>query len=54
MIPGVGPPPGWHPLISGVPVTENSWWEKQPIFAALNTNKKDITLDLPPRRDGNC
>lgn len=33
-------------LISGVPVTENSWWEKQPIFAALNTNKKDITLDL--------
>ena len=33
-------------LISGAPVTENSWWEKQPIFAALNTNKKDITLDL--------
>lgn len=33
-------------LISGVPVTEDRWWEKQPIFAALNTNKKDITLDL--------
>ena len=33
-------------LISGVPVTEERWWEKQPIFAALNTNKKDITLDL--------
>ncbi len=40
-------------LISGVPVTEANWWEKQPIFAALNTNKKDITLDLAtePGRD---
>ncbi|MFN8034021.1 MAG: CoA transferase [Mycobacterium sp.] len=37
-------------LISGVPVTEASWWEKQPIFAALNTNKKDITLDLATER----
>ncbi len=37
-------------LISGVPVTEESWWEKQPIFAALNTNKKDITLDLSSER----
>ncbi|GAY13527.1 CaiB/BaiF CoA-transferase family protein [Mycobacterium sp. shizuoka-1] len=33
-------------MISGVPVTEDHWWEKQPIFAALNTGKKDITLDL--------
>lgn len=37
-------------LISGVPVTEANWWEKQPIFAALNTNKKDITLDLATER----
>ena len=37
-------------LIAGVPVTEERWWEKQPIFAALNTNKKDITLDLATER----
>ena len=24
-------------MIAGVPVTEDQWWEKQPIFAALNT-----------------
>lgn len=33
-------------LIAGVPTTEDQWWEKSPIFAALNTNKKGITLDL--------
>ncbi|MGO9506395.1 MAG: CaiB/BaiF CoA transferase family protein [Mycobacterium sp.] len=33
-------------LIAGVPVTEDQWWEKSPIFAALNTNKKGLTLDL--------
>ena len=37
-------------LIAGVPVTEAQWWERQPIFAALNTNKKDITLDLATER----
>lgn len=37
-------------LIGGVPVTEDQWWERQPIFAALNTNKKDITLDLASER----
>jgi len=37
-------------LIGGVPVTEEQWWEKQPIFSALNTNKKDITLDLSTER----
>jgi crotonobetainyl-CoA:carnitine CoA-transferase CaiB-like acyl-CoA transferase len=37
-------------LIAGVPVTEEQWWERQPIFAALNTNKKDITLDLATER----
>lgn len=33
-------------LIAGIPVTEDLWWEKSPIFSALNTNKKGITLDL--------
>ena len=33
-------------LIAGVPVTEDQWWEKSPIFTALNTNKKGVTLDL--------
>ena len=33
-------------LIAGIPVTEEQWWEKSPIFAALNTNKKSLTLDL--------
>ncbi|MHA7651859.1 CaiB/BaiF CoA-transferase family protein [Mycobacterium sp. ML4] len=33
-------------LIAGIPVTEDQWWEKSPIFAALNTNKKGLTLDL--------
>jgi crotonobetainyl-CoA:carnitine CoA-transferase CaiB-like acyl-CoA transferase len=37
-------------LIAGVPVTEDLWWEKSPIFAALNTNKKGITLDLQSAR----
>ncbi|MCV7176931.1 CaiB/BaiF CoA transferase family protein [Mycolicibacterium sphagni] len=37
-------------MISGVPVSEDQWWEKQPIFAALNTSKKDITLDLGTER----
>ena len=37
-------------MIAGVPVTEDYWWEKQPIFAALNTNKKDITVDLATER----
>jgi crotonobetainyl-CoA:carnitine CoA-transferase CaiB-like acyl-CoA transferase len=33
-------------LIAGIPVSEELWWEKSPIFAALNTNKKGLTLDL--------
>lgn len=33
-------------LIAGIPVTEDEWWEKSPIFAALNTNKRGLTLDL--------
>lgn len=33
-------------LIAGIPVTEEQWWEKSPIFSGLNTNKKGLTLDL--------
>jgi crotonobetainyl-CoA:carnitine CoA-transferase CaiB-like acyl-CoA transferase len=33
-------------LIGGVPQTEEHYWEKGPIFAALNTNKKSLTIDL--------
>jgi len=33
-------------LIAGIPVSEERWWEKSPIFAALNTNKKGLALDL--------
>ncbi|WP_205874761.1 CaiB/BaiF CoA transferase family protein [Mycobacterium camsae] len=37
-------------LIAGIPTTEEQWWEKSPIFAALNTNKKGLTLDLQRSR----
>jgi crotonobetainyl-CoA:carnitine CoA-transferase CaiB-like acyl-CoA transferase len=37
-------------LIAGVPVTEDQWWERSPIFSALNTNKKSLTLDLQRQR----
>ncbi|UXA16638.1 CoA transferase [Mycobacterium sp. SMC-4] len=33
-------------LIAGIPVTEEQWWERSPIFSGLNTNKRGITLDL--------
>jgi crotonobetainyl-CoA:carnitine CoA-transferase CaiB-like acyl-CoA transferase len=31
---------------AGVPITKDQWWERSPIFSALNTNKKGLTLDL--------
>ena len=37
-------------LIAGIPITEDQWWEKSPIFAALNTNKRGLTLDLQSPR----
>ncbi|HME48052.1 CoA transferase [Mycobacterium sp.] len=37
-------------LIAGVPVTEDRWWEKSPIFSALNGNKKSLTLDFQTGR----
>jgi crotonobetainyl-CoA:carnitine CoA-transferase CaiB-like acyl-CoA transferase len=33
-------------LVGGVPQTEDRYWERGPIFTALNTNKKSLTLDL--------
>jgi crotonobetainyl-CoA:carnitine CoA-transferase CaiB-like acyl-CoA transferase len=33
-------------LIAGIPITEDQWWEKSPIFSGLNTNKKGLTLDV--------
>jgi crotonobetainyl-CoA:carnitine CoA-transferase CaiB-like acyl-CoA transferase len=33
-------------LIAGIPITEDQWWEKSPIFSGLNTNKRGITVDL--------
>ena len=33
-------------LVAGIPLTEDQWWEKSPIFSGLNTNKKSLTLDL--------
>jgi crotonobetainyl-CoA:carnitine CoA-transferase CaiB-like acyl-CoA transferase len=33
-------------LIAGVPITEDQWWERSPIFSGLNTNKKSVTLDI--------
>jgi crotonobetainyl-CoA:carnitine CoA-transferase CaiB-like acyl-CoA transferase len=37
-------------LVGGVPQTEAQYWERGPIFAALNTNKKSLTLDLQDER----
>jgi crotonobetainyl-CoA:carnitine CoA-transferase CaiB-like acyl-CoA transferase len=37
-------------LIGGIPQSENQFWERGPIFAALNTNKKSLTLDLSTPR----
>ena len=33
-------------LVGGVPQTEEQFWERGPIFAALNTNKKSVTIDF--------
>ncbi|WP_197380266.1 CaiB/BaiF CoA-transferase family protein [Mycolicibacterium mengxianglii] len=44
------PRPDGTRLIAGVPVTEQQWWEKSPIFSALNTNKLGLTLDFGTER----
>ncbi len=33
-------------LIAGLPATVEQWWERSPIFSALNTNKKSVTVDF--------
>ena len=33
-------------LVGGVPQTEPQYWERGPIFSALNTNKKSLTIDF--------
>lgn len=37
-------------LVGGVPQTEDRFWERGPIFSALNTNKKSLTIDLSDPR----
>ena len=37
-------------LVGGVPQTEDRFWERGPIFAALNTNKKSLTIDFRDQR----
>jgi crotonobetainyl-CoA:carnitine CoA-transferase CaiB-like acyl-CoA transferase len=37
-------------LVGGVPQTEPQYWERGPIFSALNTNKKSLTVDLTDPR----
>jgi crotonobetainyl-CoA:carnitine CoA-transferase CaiB-like acyl-CoA transferase len=37
-------------LVGGVPQTEDRYWERGPIFAALNTNKKSLTIDFRDRQ----
>ncbi len=37
-------------LVGGVPQTEDRFWERGPIFAALNTNKKSMTIDFRDSR----
>jgi crotonobetainyl-CoA:carnitine CoA-transferase CaiB-like acyl-CoA transferase len=33
-------------LVGGVPPTEDQYWERGPIFAALNSNKQSLTIDF--------
>ena len=37
-------------LVGGVPQTEDRYWERGPIFASLNTNKKSLTIDFRQQR----
>ena len=37
-------------LVGGVPQSEDQYWERGPIFAALNTNKKSLTIDFSDER----
>ena len=37
-------------MIAGIPLTEDQWWERCPIFRSLNTNKKSVTVDFQTGR----
>jgi crotonobetainyl-CoA:carnitine CoA-transferase CaiB-like acyl-CoA transferase len=37
-------------MIAGIAVTEDQWWEKCPVFRALNTNKKGVTVNFQTER----
>jgi crotonobetainyl-CoA:carnitine CoA-transferase CaiB-like acyl-CoA transferase len=37
-------------LVGGVPQSEEQFWERGPIFAALNTNKQGLTIDFADPR----
>jgi crotonobetainyl-CoA:carnitine CoA-transferase CaiB-like acyl-CoA transferase len=37
-------------LIGGIPHTTEQFWERGPIFSAVNTNKKSLTIDLSDAR----
>jgi crotonobetainyl-CoA:carnitine CoA-transferase CaiB-like acyl-CoA transferase len=44
------PRPDGTRLIAGIPASEDRWWERSPIFSALNTNKMGLTLDFQTER----
>jgi crotonobetainyl-CoA:carnitine CoA-transferase CaiB-like acyl-CoA transferase len=44
------PRPDGTRLIAGILATEAQWWERSPIFSALNTNKKSLTLNFQTDR----
>jgi crotonobetainyl-CoA:carnitine CoA-transferase CaiB-like acyl-CoA transferase len=44
------PRPDGTRLIAGIPASVDLWWERSPIFSALNTNKKSLTLDFQTDR----
>jgi crotonobetainyl-CoA:carnitine CoA-transferase CaiB-like acyl-CoA transferase len=44
------PRPDGTRLIAGIPATVEQWWERSPIFSALNTNKLGLTLDFQTER----
>lgn len=40
------PRPDGTRLIAGIPASVEQWWERSPIFSALNTNKRGLTIDF--------
>jgi crotonobetainyl-CoA:carnitine CoA-transferase CaiB-like acyl-CoA transferase len=37
-------------MVGGVPQTEDRWWERGPIFSALNVDKRSLTIDFSDER----